>query len=263
MRGILRMIPASYGVAYLPLTQLRADNVDNNAFDLLGFNAFEQALIDAGITSDMYVVYPFRGGDSTKNSFNFMAHGANQLTYFGGLTHSNNGMLGNGTSGYANTGWNPFVSGIQSNIGITYCSRTNRTKDYGGLGVYSQVGIIPNFMIFPRDTSNTVYLRINNNAFVSALYSGVTDSSGVWTAERIDGVNQTLYRNGASLGNVASASAVLPNFNFFIMATSNGNAGEYYNNEEYSFVAIHKGLGATKVALFHTAIQNLQTYLGR
>jgi len=262
MRGILRMIPASYGVAYLPLTQLRADNVDNNAFDLLGFNAFEQELIDAGITSDMYVMYPFRGGDSTKNSFNFMAHGSNQLTYFGGLTHSNNGMLGNGTSGYADTSWSPFVSGVQSNIGMTYCSRTNRTKDYGSLGCYDSVSIL-NLMILSRFSTNTVQSRINNQGYTGLTVTGVTDSSGVWTMERINSSSQTIYRNGASIGSASSTSVVLPNFNFFVMATNNSGFAQYYNNEEYSFLAIHKGLGATKVALFHTAIQNLQTYLGR
>jgi len=262
MRGILRMIPSSYGIAYLPLTQLRADNVDNNAFDLLGFNAFEQELIDAGITSDMYVMYPLRGGDSTKNSFNFMAHGSNQLTYFGGLAHSNNGMIGNGTSGYADTGWNPFVSGIQSDIGMTYCSRTNRTKDYGALGCYDNVSVL-NFTIFPRFATNTVEARINYQGFGGVTVTGVTDSSGVWTMERINSSSQTIYRNGASIGSASSTSVVLPDFNFFVMATNNTGFAQYYNNEEYSFLAIHKGLGATKVALFHTAIQNLQTYLGR
>jgi len=262
MRGILRMIPASYGGAYLPLTQLRADNVDNNAFDLLGFNAFEQELIDAGITSDMYVMYPLRGGDSTKNSFNFMAHGSNQLTYFGGLTHSNNGMLGNGVNGYADTGWNPFISGLPANIGMTYCSRTNRQLDFGCLGCYDATGAVLNFTIFSRYSTNNSQGRISNNAY-TGLTTSVTDSSGVWTFERIDSVNQQTYRNGASIGSGASASGTLPNFPFFIMATNNSGSAQYPNNEEYSFLAIHKGLGATKVALFHTAIQNLQTYLGR
>jgi len=257
------MIPASYGGAYLPLTQLRADNVDNNAFDLLGFNDFEQELIDAGITSDMYVMYPLRGGDSTKNSFNFMAHGSNQLTYFGGLTHSNNGMLGNGVNGYADTGWNPFISGIPANIGMTYCSRTNRQLDYGALGCYDDTGSILNFSFFPRQTSNNVQGRISNNGYTGLIVTGINDSSGIWTMERTDSANQQMYRDGASIGSGASASGVLPNFPFYVMATNHNNAVQYPNNEEYSFLAIHKGLGASKVALFHTAIQNLQTYLGR
>ena len=86
--------------------------------------ATNQLVIDlkaANIWTKMKAVYPLVGGSATSHKYNLLnpvdSNAANRLVFAGGVTHSSNGILGNGTNAYADTFLNPltvFPSGFSS-----------------------------------------------------------------------------------------------------------------------------------------------------
>ena len=63
------------------------------------------------IWTKMRAIYPFVGGTASTHKWNLKnpldTNAAFRLVFFGGMTHSANGIQGNGTNSYANTFLNP------------------------------------------------------------------------------------------------------------------------------------------------------------
>ena len=225
-------------------------------------NTFESDT--SSISSKLKAVYPFVGGNATKHSYNFANTALYQITWNGGITHAATGVLGNGTNGYGNT--NLFPSSIFSvgNLGATYYSRTNRQKDYGfPFGCQTNFSTPDSFMMLARDTTNTMYARIGSYAFVSTTAT-VTDSSGIFTGNRTNAVNQQIYRNGTQIGSSAVASITIPaSFEIYILALNQVGTASFFDNEEFGFMAFHDGLTSGEVTTLYNAINTFKTTLSR
>jgi len=66
-------------------------------------NTLVKSLKTAGIWTKCNAIYPFVGGNASAHSYNLKNTAQYQITFVGGVTHSVNGIQGNGTNGYANT----------------------------------------------------------------------------------------------------------------------------------------------------------------
>ena len=77
-------------------TQMKA--VGTLVIDLKNYNLWDK----------MKAIYPIVGGSASSHAVNLKTPGTYNLTYASGMTHSSTGMVGNGSTGYANSNLNAF-----------------------------------------------------------------------------------------------------------------------------------------------------------
>jgi len=93
----------------------------NDITKINAINTFDLILLTLPFDSDDYLYLGFLGSASS-NKYNFIDTSKYQLT-FNGVWDFTNGMKPNGTSGYSQTGWNPYT-------------RITGGYSYGSWGVY-------------------------------------------------------------------------------------------------------------------------------
>ena len=224
-------------------------------------SAINQLVVDLkgyNIWSEMKALYPFVGGTATSHSYNLKNTAQYQITWFGGATHTANGVGFNGTNSYGNTGYNQTTVGDTLNSAhISYYSRTNSN------GVEIEIGVqqpASNYNLLEIRTSGTTYFLQNQSALTSASDS---DSRGFYLGNRQASNDIDGWRNGVKLVNGTTASNSLPNANIFIGAFNSLGAASLYTTKQCAFASIGSKLTDTQAANFYTAVQAFQTTLGR
>lgn len=222
------------------------------------------------IWDKMKALYPFVGGTAVSHKFNLKnpldTNAAFRLVFNGGWTHSNNGVLPNGTNAYAETFFNPISQSIaQNNFFLSVYSRTNSI-----IGTPYDIGNSDSWFNGSKFTGIiTRYSNGNRYISIADAYStsnAETDSRGFYCGGTNGSSNQILYKNGANVLSGTSQQAGFSNCNIFISAvnsllTSPSIAG--YSNKELAFASLSDGLSATEASNLYTAIQAFQTTLGR
>jgi len=214
-----------------------------------------------GIWSKMKALYPFCGGTAAQHKFNLRnpidSDSAFRLTFFGGITHNQNGITGNGTNGYVNTFLNEQSTLALNSKNISLYVRNNvTTSNTVQMGVYGGAA-------FSR-----FILNYNNSVNYSTLGAGQVGHTlnypvkGFVCMSRTNSSNFKYYQNNDTPV-TKTASSGTSNVNFYILAMNNVSASEYYSSDNLAFSSIGDGLTDTEVANFTTAIQAFQTTLGR
>jgi hypothetical protein len=215
------------------------------------------------IWSKMRALYPFVGGTNDKHSWNLKNTAQFQISWFGGVTSSANGVQGNGTNGYGNTGFNPLVNSTQNNSHVSTYLRTNQTG--------SSLGIFTCASDFSSINNNFGLGKYNGGADVrgyigSGLSNGASYSSnnrGLWTVSTNGSTQQELYENSTVRQSVLY-NQTLPNFNITLGAGNYGSGGvQLYTTNQFAFASIGEGMSSTQMANLYTAVQAFQTTLGR
>jgi hypothetical protein len=88
-------------------------------------------------------------------------------------------------------------------------------------------GALANTYVLPRNTDGVAYASINSQTTSNTTSPGAfNDSTGFWIINRVDTVNQDLYRNGALMAhNGASTVGNTPNLSNYLLAVNfNGAA---------------------------------------
>jgi hypothetical protein len=205
------------------------------------------------IWNKMHAIYPFVGGTATTHKWNLKnpldTDAAFRLTFFGGLTHSSNGITGNALNGYA----------------LTHLNASTTIPNNGAIGIYSRTNVSEqgyDFTNIVGGTEQSVISRWSDNKFYvnsgSATYPNVanTDSRGNFIMTYNSRV--TGYKNGNSVITEVKASSGANN-TFKIGGTGFGN----YSSRNYAFAFIADDLNATEVLSTTNYIQTFQTTLGR
>ena len=246
--------PYSFGVAIDPdaLAFLSAAGI-TDATITSAVNTLTISLKSNGIWNKMHAIYPFVGGTATTHKFNLKnpadTDAAFRLTFFGGLTHSSNGITGNALNGYALTHLNAQTT-ILNNGAIGLYIRTNIAET-----AYDMTNLV-------GGTEQSIISRWSTDLFYvnsgSATYPNVAnlDSKGFFIMtynSRITG-----YKNGNSLITEMKASSGANN-TFKIGSTGFSN----YSSKNYAFSFISKDLNATEVLSLQSTVQTFQTSLGR
>ena len=224
-------------------------------------NQLSYDLVNTGLMDRMIAIYPFVGGNATSHSFNLKdprdADAAFRLTFSGGWSHSSTGILPNGTNTYANTYINTAVSIPQARHHVSYYSR------FGGAAgaVSTEIGANngSQFLQFMLG-----YRFYSGNSTVFAAWTTTTNSTGLWTANKLAFDDRRVYRNGTREAILTtSVTTTLANLPLFIGArNTNGTAGQF-TSKECAFCSIGLDLTDTQVATLYTIVQNFQTTLGR
>lgn len=212
----------------------------------------------------MSAIYPFVGGTATTHKYNLIdpqdTNGAFRLTFAGGWTHSANGALPNGSTGYANTHYVPATSATVNDFAMTYYSRTNVTTGGWDMGGGDGLG------------ASTVQWGFNEaglGGFLCDIPSTRTTGSpanaqGLFTVSRTTVPETRGYRNALDIGNTGGGGAITGlTWEIYLAALNTSGVAGGFGTHEVAFASIGTGLTGGNVSSLYTLVQAFQTTLGR
>jgi len=219
-------------------------------------NTLVLSLKSANIWSKMKALYPVVGGVASAHAVNLKTPGTYNLSFATGWTHSSTGMTPNGAT-YADS--NLIANLIaQNSVHFSFYSRTNRAGSGSTMMGYqtaTQVSII-----YPRFTDNNAYISVNRDASVGGLATAVTNTTGLYLANRTTSTNTILYKNNINSSTNSSNSIAPPSISYCIGVANNLSN---FDILQCAFASIGDGLTDTDATNFYNAVQTYQTTLGR
>jgi hypothetical protein len=206
------------------------------------------------IWTKMKALYPFCGGTNSQHAWNLKDTTTYKITWYGGVTSSANGILGNGTNGYGDTFLANNVLG-QNDAHISLYSRTDTNAAAYDMGSWN--GSIFGSFIRARTGGNFQH-TINSSVF---SVNANSDGRGFYLVSRKNNTSITGYKNNTPYLNssVTSNSNIATSFKILRVGEYNGE----YSPRNLAFASIGDGLTDTEAANFYTAVQAFQTTLGR
>jgi hypothetical protein len=222
------------------------------------------------IWTKMKAIYPIVGGTATNHKYNLKdprdLDVAYRLVFNGGMTHSSNGILFNGTNGWADTSAINTINGF----GCYTRNSTDNNINYMGTqdsiyiddpdGPYWNLSAGYQVAYAAYIISNLYSYRNTNNTIRTGL-SSVTLESG----------SQKFYKNGILKDSGAANGITGPGYTMAIGAlnpNSNTLGGSYftngYSNQQIAFAFMgDSSLTSTDNSNLYTRVQAFQTSLGR
>lgn len=192
-------------------------------------------------------------------------------TQYGGTTDTNNGpfvsgdyaetgasggLTGDGTSKYLDTGFamNTLPSTTSGHAAV-YCRNRSSSSTFRGMvgvGLAAGTG-------FGVATDATVYAEWGNFANAS------NNTNGLIVASRVSSTSLTAYVAGSSIAtNTTSITPTASSLAAALFVSRNSAVSHsFFDNRSYGFYSIGLGLTASQVASLTTAVNALQTALGR
>lgn len=231
-----------------------------NATQRSAINTLVKDLKAAGIWSKFTAIYPFVGGNATAHSFNLVNTALYQITFVGGVTHSANGIQGNGTNGYANTN---LLGNVlpQDNNHLSVYSRTSGTNANYDVGTAVSGTRVLGFRA--ATGGPPVFIEAyNNNLTLTTAFNTVSTGLQLW--QRTASNASAYYRGDGGLvsSNIAASNGTCA-FNFFIGSVNVSGSPSGFNNRNYAFASFGQSLTSGELASFYTIVQAYQTTLGR
>lgn len=208
-----------------------------------------------GIWDKMKAIYPMVGQVGVSSSFQLNLKDPNTFrgTFSGGWTFSSTGATPDGSTGYMDTGFNPFIQNVTESFGIYV-----RTSDVGGvkIPIGCREGSKENYI-------STTITTLNIRGTLGTATGLTTLTKGFVIAYDADNLtSQYSNINGTKYTGTRTFNGS-PNFNFFIGAHNNGGTPQFYSTAEISFAFIGDRITDTEAANLYTAVQRFQTTLGR
>jgi hypothetical protein len=229
----------------------------------------------------MQAIYPFVGGTTTQHKYNLKdprdLDAAFRIQFFGGITHSSNGVLPNGTNGYADTKFIPYFNipspeSLQSHFS-TYFRTTGNGYQSGANIIYGTDGDTfagggAQFLLNRTSPSTSAY-ALNINAGPNLYESDFTDTngSGLSLVNRVDSLIKVL-KNNSTLVTSNDYSPSWPFNNFYLLGMNRYypdlDAYEIqYGTRQLAFATIGRGLSDLQSTNLYNQIQAFQTALNR
>lgn len=218
-------------------------------------NRFMNDLKTAGILSkhdtlQVYAAHINTAGESQKD----WANVSRTITPVDSPTFTaKQGVAGNGTSSYVNTGWKPSdgVNFAQaSNSFWIYCRTARAASSSKGHGV---MGATYHTTIQQR-TGGGNFLSYNNSATAASVTNG--DSSGLFLSRRESAALVDLWRNGTEMAaDKSAASNVRPDKEFYVGAYNNNGTATFFNVDQIAMFGAGAYLDNTEVAALTTAVE--------
>lgn len=226
-----------------------------NAIDVL-----VRDLKNNSIWSKLKAIYPFVGGSASTHKYNLKdprdLDAAYRLTFSGGWTHGNDGVTPNGSTGYANTYFNPS-SAMTSSLGCM--GIYNRTSTAAGTKV--DMGCLSNSNRYLQIYSyfgGTFYCQINTNNSISDNMASST-SQGWFFGSRTSSTASFIQFNGTQSDE--ATSAISPNANVYIGAQNNAGSAAYFADRKIQFAVLGETLTKSEATTLYNAVTTFITNL--
>lgn len=231
-------------------------------------NAVNQLVVSLksnNLWTKMYALYPFVGGTGSLHKWNLKnpldTNGAFRIIWNGGVTHTSNGIVGNGTNGYGETYIQPSTNLLLNSTHISFWSKTNSQNATAEMGIQDTL-LNAGLRVITRNASNQTQYQVNDNA--STIVSSVTDSSGFYCASRTASNSRKLYKNGTAIQTATSASTTRTIATIPVLGQKNfNNTMMSYLAKTFSFASVGEGLNDTEALNFYNIVNTYNTALGR
>ena len=220
-------------------------------------------LKDSSLWSSMQAIYPMIGGTASTQKWNLKdvrnVDAAFRLVFTGGWTHSSTGALPNGSTGYANTFYQPSTNATAGSNHMSYYSRTTGGAAETMIEMGSQGTAFRENQIIIR-FSNAVYLESNSVAggYVTAAN---TNAQGYYIATRTSNTAIGGQKNTTQYTGTATES--LSNYVTYLGARNRSGTAEYFSNRECAFATIGTGLSAAQMLTLNIIVERYNDALGR
>jgi hypothetical protein len=235
-------------------------------------NTLVKGLKSNNIWSKMKALYPFVGGTATTHKFNLKdprdLNAAFRLVFNGGWTHSANGALPNGSSGYAETFLNDNLLTV-NNKSLSYYSRTNNTINT----FIFEIGVIGSYrsgLSLHRAYFNVANRSVSDIASLTSLGAAIFENSnntlGLYIANRVSDTDNKLFKNSNQIASNTDNWGVTTamNLEYYIgVVNANGAPGTSFSPRQCALASIGDGLTDSEALTYYNLVQAFQTTLGR
>jgi hypothetical protein len=207
--------------------------------------------------SKFYAIYPFIGGNATAHSKELKA--AYNGTFAGSPTHDSNGITGDGTGAYFNTGFAlSAVSALNSVFAHVQCKTASPTDarylfgataaDNARLGLY-------------RTSASIGKAGINANDLSGAY--GVSSAFNKHFFQNRSASNAQQFGDSVSYSTDTVASLSACSQPIYVLARNQKGTADNFTNANISFAAFGQSLDVTERAAYFAIVTAFQTELGR
>lgn len=226
----------------------------NDLFDTLIANGTIHATDTSGASDLIDALYLFDMGSANATKFNVLrpvdTDAAFRITYGGGWTYSSNGATPNGSTGYANTHYNPSTQATIDGFSFWDYSRTDDksgTQVYGcydsSLGKFAQ-----------RNYSNENMFTGDIAALLT--YSRTTTQRLFFHTRRSNSDSES-YQDGTSIGTNGSGSNSLPNEDFYYGARNMDGTAYLFSGHQLTIGGLgHVEFSDAEVTAFTNAVNS-------
>jgi hypothetical protein len=243
---------------------ITANTAITSSGDITAIDMFFKTLKNDGIYANIHAMYLPIWQSATANKWNLKdprdLDAAFRLTFFGGITYDSDGMVGNGTNGYANTHYNASIEANINSAHLSFYSQTNLARNEVEIGSWLTSPSQHIFMINLRVGNNNQDNYMFDNSFMSGI--STTDSRGFYIGNRATANNKTFWERNTKKGNQNIAPTIIPNADVYLLAANRNNTMYQPCQKKCSFASIGEGFTDTQIVRFHNAVQALMTHFG-
>ena len=239
-----------------------AANITNTTYKT-AYNAFVLREKAASRYTFCKAFYPFLEGTATGNKYNSIdprdLDAAYRLTFNGTITHSSNGIIGNGTTGYANTFFNPSTNSASGYLGIGVYLKTDINSTTVDMGAYNATGT-KYTQIFSR-FGDVFYGNVTTPN--TDAHAASTSSLGWRMAFRPDVSFCNFQIDGFQPASPYAGAVTLTNANIYLLARNDDGTASLFSSRQQGCAGIWDGLSAAQVASLRTSVQTFMTDISR
>ena len=226
-------------------------------------NTLVVSLKGNGLWTKMIAIYPFVGGTATTHKYNLKnpadTDAAFRLVFSGGITHSTNGLVGNGTTGFYDTFVNAATHLSQNNVSAHVYIRNNVAEDKVDIGCLRSTPFSA-LQIGVRTPSNTIAARGFTGASLTSVAN--TDSRGFFGISRLSSATQVVSKNTTQTA-VNTASVAPDSLKVFGLAFNLNAAAGFFTTRQHAYSSLGQGLSDSELDTYYDIVQAFQTTLGR
>ena len=247
--------------------------------DLTQANSINTLVIDlkaVGLWTKMKAIYPFIGGTATTHKFNLKdprdLAAAFALQFVGGMTHTSNGAVPNGSNAYALTSLTTSTTLANGSQHLSFYSKTNQASSVAvEIGAINAGAGIPGITFGLNSTSwnsgtpNYFIARLSGGGYGSYGLTPISDTKGFAMLSRTDLNTVNAYWNGTFYGQSTQTSIAVPTPLTLFGRAYNvaGSENNTFSGKTCAFASIGDGLTSTETDSFYMIVQKYQTTLGR
>jgi hypothetical protein len=214
-------------------------------------------------------IYPFVGGTALSHSYNLKNTAQYTITWNGTLTHSRTGVVGDGVTGYGDTGLNANTVLSSTSAHLSCYSRTNN-KDFGydmGNVNGSTSSSHCTLVLWTGEAGNYggINCRLGAHTITTLENPCTYPTTGFYLGTRTSSTMLRLFRNDTLVSyNTSSNANVFASSNLGIFARNTTTSGfNFQSNREFAFATIGLGITDQMASDMNRDITTFQKLLNR
>jgi hypothetical protein len=209
----------------------------------------------------IYAIYPLISGSEDTSKYNLKNTAQYTLSFNGTWNFEDpEGISGNGTDSYANTGINPFsvLSPSSGRIGVYI--NNNVSEEAYDVGAFESSNNTSTVLISKLNSTGNLVISYGDAS--TPRFVNNTNTKGFFTVNRDSSTHTTAYKNGIEQI-YSMQTAGLPSYNLYLGALNNAGTAQDFSSKTYSFMVVGQGLSVVNSILEYQIVQQFQKDLGR